>query len=61
MKFREFWDQFEVSVHDVDVLSWVFYRCSVRCDIRGLLVAKQGNALARQQSRERFDRPQVAV
>ncbi|KRY39712.1 hypothetical protein T01_9221 [Trichinella spiralis] len=34
MKFREFWDQFEVSVQDVDVPSWVFYRCSVRCDIR---------------------------
>ncbi|KRY52225.1 hypothetical protein T03_642 [Trichinella britovi] len=61
MKFREFWDQFEVSVQDVDVLSWVFYRCSVRCDIPGLLVANQGNALSRQRSRERFHRPQVAL
>ncbi|KRY44812.1 hypothetical protein T03_1053, partial [Trichinella britovi] len=68
-RFREFWDQFEASVHHQtdfsDVTKMAYLRgClnGVALDaLQALSAANQGYEIAVQRLKGRFDRPQVAV
>ncbi|KRZ57753.1 putative protein tag-76 [Trichinella nativa] len=68
-RFREFWDQFEASVHQQtdlsDATKMAYLRgclTGVALDaLQGLSAANQGYEIAVQRLKGRFDRPQVAV
>ncbi|KRX72590.1 hypothetical protein T06_1513 [Trichinella sp. T6] len=68
-RFREFWDQFEASVHQQtdfsDAPKMAYLRgclTDVALDaLQGLSAANQGYEIAVQRLKGRFDRPQVAV